>query len=177
MAFDSAFERGREFLYGALTAGNGGLRAYDPYCIQLREALPATAQVISYVLGDSLVVCFTDSGEFDERKARQSLGPHSHRHIMAAIKYSAQVPSTPKSDWPAMLANKANYIEAIFVADVTLSTIEKIQVLRAEYDRLFSLVLASVGRKLDAAELNLVYFFRSIMVARRDNVVNVEIVS
>ena len=59
---DSAFFNGEKFSYGALTAGHGGVREYDPYCLKLSESFAAAASSLAYFPGDSITICFTTSG-------------------------------------------------------------------------------------------------------------------
>jgi hypothetical protein len=174
LAFSAAFEDGRKFYYGALTAGNGGLAKYDAYCLQLKDDFIGKAASLAYLPGDSLKVCFS-AGDGFEARAALLVTPHSHRHIMATTKYCTRLPPNA-ADWPALLTTGSDYIEAIFVADVRLGAIAKIQILKAEYDRMLKLTLAMIDRKLDEAERHLIYFFRTIIRAQRNNVIQVEVV-
>jgi hypothetical protein len=176
IAFDKAFKDGEKFIYGALTAGDGGLREYDPYCLQLVDHLHASAKALAYLPGDSVAICFSPSGDFDEAGTCAMITPHSHRHVSAAANNWQAVLLTNNADWPNLLNQKTNYIEAIFVDDLTLDKIEKVQVLKSEYDRMISLVLRTVGRKVESAEHTLIYCFCKILSAAKDGTIELEAV-
>jgi hypothetical protein len=177
MAFDREFKDGDKFIYAALTAGGGGVRDYDPYCLQLVEQFYSTVNTIAYLPGDSITICFTAAGKFDEAKTSEMITPHSHRHLLAACRNGSAAIVSPKSDWPRLLNEKTSYIEAIFIGDVTLEQIHKVQVLKSEYDRLMSLILRTIGRRLEVAEHTLVDSFRQILTASRDRIIELECVT
>jgi hypothetical protein len=177
VVFDRAFKEGHKFIYAALTSGNGGVREYDPYCLQLIESFHATVSTLAYLPGDSLSICLTTTGEFDSAKTSEMLAPHSHRHVLAACHRGSDAASIPRANWPNILNEKASYIEAIFVGNVTLAQVEKLQVLQSEYERIMSLILRTIGRKLETAEHTLVDSFRQILTASRDGLISLEHVS
>jgi hypothetical protein len=177
MTFTAAFKEGEKFCYGAPTSGGGGLRSYDPYCLQLKTEFLERLPILVYLPGDSLIVCFRSSGEFDPEPACQRMSPYSHRHIMAATSHADHALSTPKENWSSILNREPDYIEAIFIGDVTLANIERVQMLQSEYDRLISIVVSSTDKKASEAELTLMYFFRKLLKASRDNLIKLEIVS
>lgn len=123
IAFDRAFKDGEELIYGALTAGSGGLREYDPYCLTLSKDFHATAAALAYLPGDSVNICFSAHGEFDEGGTCAMLAPDSHRHMLAACKNWRGAITSAKADWPALMNQKATYFEALFKGVSHLQTL------------------------------------------------------
>jgi hypothetical protein len=174
IAFDSAFEHGKKFNYGALTAGSGGLREYDPYCLQLVEGFHATVTALAYFPGDSISICFTAAGDLDEPLTCSMITSHTQRHILATCKHCSAALSQVESRWPELMSTKAGCIEAVFVGKVTLNSIEKVQVLKSEYDRVMSLIMRTIGRRLETAEHTLTYSFRQVVAAAKNKVITLE---
>ena len=176
LAFDDSFDRGHEFLCAGLTAGYGGLRAYDPICIELRTQFFGAADPLAYLPGDSLKVCFSGSDAFDAKLFSSAVSAHSHRQFLTATKYADKALSNPIADWPNIVSSPADYIEAIFVGKVDVSAICIVQILKEEYDRLLALVVTSIGSRLQLAEQTLVYLFRKVLAAEKEGKLSLEIV-
>jgi hypothetical protein len=176
ITFDRAFQDGEKFIYGALSASGGGLREYDPYCVQLIDQFYASAAALAFLPGDSIGICFSAGGEFNEAGTCAMITPHSHRHILAACKNWSDALSSAMPNWPQLMNTKANYIEALFIGNITLASIDRVQILKSEYDRMISLVLRTIGRKIESAEHTLVYCFRAVLLASRNHQINFEVV-
>lgn len=176
VAFDNTFKDGETFRYGALNAGGAGLPKYGSYCLVLARAFQNALPQIAYLPGDSLTVCFSADGQLDQAAVERCATPHAHRHEMVALHRAGEAPVTPKAEWPKLVLGAGRYFEAVFVGEVTLQALNCVRVPRSEYDRKWDRTFASFGKKCGDAERALMHDFRRLLLARRDNEVELEIV-
>ena len=173
--FDAYLLNGRLLRYGAMNAGTIGLRQYAPYCVVLTRAFQDGLSEVAYWGGDSLEICFSVDGIFDDQVITQRIAPHSHRHFMVAVERSAEV-TNDQWTWPKIVASDDHYFEAAFVGEVLLKSLECVRVLGSEYDRLSNLAFENFGRKLDVAERAHVQDFIQLRRAVVDGKIKVEVI-
>jgi hypothetical protein len=176
VAFDGAFKDGETFHYGTLNAGGAGLPKYGSYCLVLTRTFQSALPQVAYLPGDTLRVCFSADGQLDHTKVKALATPHSHRHEMVATRRAAGVVFTPKPDWPDLVIRPGQCFEAVFVGEVVLQGLDCVRVAKAEYDRMWALTFASCGAKPGDAERALMHDFRRLLIAKKDNKVNLEVV-
>lgn len=163
MLFDGAFQNGEQFRYGALNAGGPGLvTKFGMFCIVLDKDFLDRIEP-AYLKDDSLFVCFIARGEVDLSKVGSIVAPHSHRHVLAAIKHFDVIPTASDKEWARHILNDNSYIEAIFTARFSREDIHKIKVMKENYDELWDLAFSDFGKKLTGAEKALVFDFTTIV--------------
>lgn len=163
MSFDGAFQDGEQFRYGALNAGGPGLvTKFDTFCIVFDRKFLDKIE-LAYLKEDSLFACINAQGEVDLSKVCNIVAPHSHRHVLAAIKHFDMIPTTSDKEWARLILNDNIYIEAIFTERFSKENINKIRVLKNNYDDLWDLAFSDFGKKLTEAEKALVSDFTTIV--------------
>jgi hypothetical protein len=159
VGFDRAFTDGEKFRYGAMHAGGPGLTAYGPYCMVLTRRYQESLGQIAYLPGDSLKVCLGSDASLDEAAVRRSACPHSQRHLMVAAECAAPLIPGDRGTWPQLVASGERYFEVIFIGEVAFAAIERICVLKTEYDNRWQSAFESFGAKPDAATRALAHDF------------------
>jgi hypothetical protein len=176
IAFDRAFTDGEKFCYGAMYVRGSGLTDYGPYCVVLTRAFQESLAQLAYLPGDSLEVCFAADATFDEDAVRRFVTPHTHRHLMVAISRTAEVPTVERGQWQTLVALQGRYFEVIFIGEVLLKAVERVCVLKPEYDRMWNLAFASFGKKLGAGERAVGNDFVTLQRGVKDGRLRLEIV-
>lgn len=176
MSFDGAFQDGEQFSYGALNAGGLGLvTKFGMFCIVFDRKFLDKIELV-YLKEDSLFACINARGEVDLSKVCCMVAPHSHRHILAAIKHFDMIPTTSDKDWAKLILNDSSYIEAIFTEQFSKEDIHKIRVLKNNYDELWDLAFSDFGKKLTEAEKARVSDFTTIIKGDKQGLFVLEVV-
>lgn len=130
MSFDGAFQDGEHFRYGALDAvGQDFVTKFGMFCIVFDRKFLDRIE-LAYLSEDSLLSCINAQGEVDLSKVYRIIAPHSHRHVLAAIKHFDMIPTTSDKDWAKLILNDNSYIEAIFTERFSKEDIHKIRVMK-----------------------------------------------
>ncbi|MCY2990111.1 MAG: hypothetical protein NTY19_19890 [Planctomycetota bacterium] len=137
--FDDAFEEGQRFRYATLNIGGVGPHRYGQFCAVLKPAFVGPNAPIAYLMGDSLRTYMPTETGVDTARLRREVGTHSHVQYLATLKHSAEIPTSSENEWPRVVCREDCYIEAIFLKDVELSSVDQVRIAQAEYDRLFDL--------------------------------------
>ena len=165
ISFDNAFENGDSFLYGALNCGGLGLSAYGSCCMVLTQKFEKASTKVAYLNGDSLKVCVDAHGAVNELQVRQNSAPSSHRAVLAAIKHSADLKSSVPADWATLLFGGGSYMEAVFVGNVLVDSLECVRMSAVDYQRHWDMAFSSFGKSFNEAERALIHDFVQIMKA------------
>jgi hypothetical protein len=163
VAFDAAFDDGERFRYGALYLGGLGASSYGQFCTVLREEFLKQQPRLAHLANDSLSTYVSSANVVDEEAIRRDSAPHSHRGLLAALKHADALPGKGESDWAALLCNDSDYVEAIFVGDLTAELIERVRVSKMEYNRLWNLAFSDFGAERKEEERALAHDFESIV--------------
>lgn len=166
--FDDAFEDGRGFRYGTLNIGGLGSHRYGQFCAVLRSDFVEPGVLIAYLMGDSLRTYMLTDTDVDTVRLRCEVCTHPHVQYLAALKHSAEIPASSENDWPRMVCRDDCYVEAIFLKDVELSSVDQVRIAQAEYDRLFDLAFTDYTQSHDDATHALKADFVCILRASRD---------
>ena len=175
--FDRAFVDGERFRYGALYVGGAGLPEYAPYCLVLAKQFQDALTQAACLSGDSLKVCFRGD-TFDEDSLKQCAAPfRTHRHVLVAIERAKEVTTTPKGEWPNLIAGGGRYFEVVFIGKVSLADLAFVSTLKSEYDRMLTLLLDSFGKKLDEAGRANAHDFRVLLRGVKEGKLRLEVVA
>jgi hypothetical protein len=174
VSFDAAFADGIRFRYGALYLAGAGVTRYGKFCLVLSRDFVESGIPVAYVPADSLKTYMCDDSTLDEAGIREHAGPHTHRGFLAAIKLSDSLSARTESDWPLLLCSDADYIEAIFIADLDHNAVECIRVPVAEYEQLWDLAFSDFGKRVGSAGRALAHDFASILRAARERSIPLE---
>lgn len=145
LRFDTAFDDGEHFRYGALNVGGVGSTRYGNFCVVLKGAFLEGLTTLAYLKNDSLRCYFTHAGLVDDMRLRAEVALHEHRHYLAALKHASALSRGSDSEWAQMVCSDSEYIEAIFIGDVSMPEIEEVRVQRTEYERLWNLAFSDFG--------------------------------
>ena len=165
--FDSMFDEGREFKYGALNIGGAGAPRYGTFCVVLKQSFPEGDDRVAYVKNDSLNGYTDEDGIFDRVSFQNDLACHSHRQYLAALKHAHEL-EIRRDEWSRMLCSESDYVEAIFIAVVDVSKIDEVRITASDRAILWDLCFDAHGRKLSDAERALAHDFLQILRATRD---------
>ena len=173
--FDRHFKNGEALRYGALNAGGLGVRLYGDYCVVLHIRQFEQSNVVAYLRSDSLKTYLLPSGLVDDASLQRDATPHSHRHIFAAIKYEPKITPSEEVLWPTLLCSDADFIEAVFLAQVTPVEVESIRIEKRQYQELFHYAYQNLREKLTDERRNLVEAFVLIKRLMRQNNIPLEV--
>lgn len=153
VVFDRHFERGEEFIYGAVNIGGDGLRDdYGRFCIVFTQDVTSTTWTTAYLPGNSLELYVGSPAtghRVDDAKVQDEAAPHAQRHRLAALKHEDQLEATPEAGWPAMLCAGKIFVEVIFLGEAKPAGVEEIRIARSEERRLYDMIPDYFRSKLD----------------------------
>ncbi len=150
--FDRSFENGERFLYGALNIGGNGTN-YGVFCIVLADDA-TDARSTAYLPENSLDRYVQPAAvlTFDQARLRREVATPMQRHCVAALKHADDLAACEPPAWDTMLCSGGTFVEAIFVADVTLPEIGEIRLKQDDMQRLSRLAIDAVLGKLSATD-------------------------
>lgn len=162
-AFDRFLEQGERLRYGALNLGGLGAVHFGPYCLIFGHAFAEGLADLAYLWADSLETYLSAGCVVDEARLRCDACPHSHRHVLAALKHGADAVNLAEGRWPALVCSRDGFIEAIFVGSPAPVDLQAVRMDEIDYE-LYSeyLVDAALGR-LGGSDRHLVEEFDTLL--------------
>ena len=104
-----------------MNIGGIGAASYGQYCTVLADRLFTGCPDVAYLRSDSLNTYLRPGPLVDEVAPGCDAAPHTHRHMLAAVKHGTQPCEMNENQWPALLCGRSDYIEAVFIGDATPS--------------------------------------------------------
>jgi hypothetical protein len=163
VAFDRRFERGEHFRYGALNIGGMGAVSYGDFCSVVEDEFFADHSDVAYLRSDSLQTYLLPGPVVDDAAIHRDAAPHSHRHCLAALKHYDEIRRKPEEQWPSLLCSGSDYVEVIFVGNITPNHLEEVRISRSDYDLFFLYAFEEFREKLKDADRFLVDGFVMIL--------------
>jgi hypothetical protein len=163
-AFDSSFEDGERFRYGALNIGGAGAPKYGEFCAVLHHRVSAERSEVAYLRSDSLKTYMKRGPVLDEEALRGDAAPHSHRHCLATMKHAGELGGHPEDRWPSMVCSATDFIETVFMGPLAASDVEVIRMPQRDHDFRFHNAFEAFRGRLGKAEKILCADF---VIARR----------
>lgn len=151
-AFDGFFTDGDKLRYGALNVGGAGASHYGDFCTVVKSASAEHKFRVAYLRGDSLKTYMLPASRVDGTAVERDAAPHSHRHCIATIKHARDVVGTAETDWPTILCNSEDFIEAIFAGEFVANDIECVRMIRADHEALYEFAFEDFQTKLNKSE-------------------------
>ncbi len=176
ITFDTHFDHGRQFRYGALNIGGLGVTAYGEFATCLDNRSFAAGTELAYLRADSLKTYFRPGPVVDEAILCQDLAPRSHCHVLAVLKLAAVIPLQPALRWPVLLCSRDDYVEAIFTAEVTCQNVSQVRIGRSDYELLFEYAFNSFREPLSEADRSLVDGFVLILQKLEEHGIPLEVI-
>lgn len=170
IGFDTAFEGGKRFHYGSLNIGGAGTRRYGTICVVLNAAFSASGGLVSYLKTDSLNGYTDANGTVDLARLSCDVATESHRQCLAALKHAGEIESR-RGDWAQMLCNETEYVEAVFIADIRVSSVSEVRLAKSDWQTLWNLCFESHGEPLPEGSRALAQDFLVLQRAQRDNLI------
>jgi len=174
VAFDSFFEGGQGFRYGALNIGGLGVGKFGRFCSVLGESFGSSGPM-AYLRGDSLKDYVSDYGAVDAQAIERDVAPHSHRAELATVKHGADAASTTEDEWPRLLCSDPDFVEAIFLDAAGPSEVDRVRVSQSDYDELYWLAFRSYDLGLSEGERALGADFVAIRQAEANERIRIEV--
>lgn len=134
ITFDGYFIGGQEFRYGTLNIGGLGTNRYGEYCVVIDVIKLSGEGELGYLGGDSLRSYMTMTPEVDEPELRNHCATDSHKQFLAALKHAAEVARIADDQWPNLICNHGEYIEAIFTGNLHPDQILTVRIARTDYE-------------------------------------------
>jgi len=177
IAFESKFEDGERFRYGALNIGGAGATHYGDFCVIVDDALPTSGMPVVYLRGDSLKSYVGPTASVDLAALERDAAPHSHRQYLAVLKHGTDMCRVPDDGWARLVCSADDYIEAIFVGDLTPATIERVRIAKSDYDLYFEFAFMDFRAKLNAGERILMNTFARLISELNTRGIMLEVVN
>lgn len=172
--FDSHFVKSQEFRYGALNIGNAGTGRYGEFCLVLEKQY-LEIEDLAHLKNDSLNSYFAGM-ILNERLLYTDLAPNSLAYMLAAVKHVKEACKGDRPKWSHLTCNNSDYVESIFVADVTPQKLQAVRVSEADYLRITDLIFEMVKGHLSAGEKLIAQGYAAAFDEITKAGVNVEIV-
>jgi hypothetical protein len=175
ITFDAAFDRGLEFRYGTLIVSGLGPTNYGNYCVVLKRDWVSTVK-LAYLRADSLRTYMVSDTMIDVSAIERDAAPSSMAHILASLKHRRTLPVVPEHVWPSMLCSDSDFIEAIFVGQVTSADIEEVRISKSDYDFFFYFAFDDFRGKLDEADKALIEGFNAVIKLLSRKAIHLEVI-
>jgi hypothetical protein len=119
--FDSSFEKGEEFKWGALSVGGIGLTNYGQICVVIKREAAEQYSSLAFIKEDSEK--YVENDQLDVEQLKGEISNKEFVHILAALKHVGDLKRIPKSDWCSMVCFSANEKENVNIDVVTTDRI------------------------------------------------------
>jgi len=147
LAFDSFFESGLEFRYGALNIGGLGASRFGEYCAIFHEG-PAGC-IHGYLKGDSLNHYMAVGPKVDEDLLRVDCATEALKHMLLTLKHASEATAKPAANWPEMICNADCYAEAIIVqGDLKAARLSCVRIGKVDFDLYFEYAFREFSERL-----------------------------
>jgi hypothetical protein len=177
MAFDGFFRHGTSFRYGTLNIGGLGCRVpYGEFCLVFKDCLSKNREESAYLRSDTLNTYLLPGCVIDEAAIRTDAAPHSHRHLLAAIKCGLDASKRSEDEWPALLCSERDFIEAIFTGEAAVGDLEAVRMAKADHELYFDYAFEDFRAKLSASDRLLIETFVAILILLERHGVPLELV-
>lgn len=168
--FDSSFDRGARFQYGALNIGGAGATRYGIFCVVLNRDFSEDCELVVYLKTDSLSGYMAAGGTLEEAALGRDIAPDTHRQQLAALKHAHEL-ELHDGNWAKMLCSENEYIEVIFVVNLETGMVAEVRIAEHNYQELWDLCFNSHGRALSPGEKALAFDFLTMLRAARDGTI------
>jgi len=98
----------------------------------------------------------------------RDVATESHRQCRAALKHAGEIESRC-GDWARMLCNDTEYVEAIFVAEIQVSSVSEFRVASCDLQTLWDLCFRAHGESVTDAEGALAHTYSVLKHAEQEN--------
>jgi hypothetical protein len=132
MAFDALFDYSKLFRYGALNIGGLGAAHFGKFSVVLNVSAPGASASVAYLKQDSLKYYMDGHNCLKDKELRMDISSHSHGKMLAALKHSTNISASTRAGWPDMMFSGGDFMEAIFIRNVTPGDIEEVRLSTAE---------------------------------------------
>ncbi len=134
MVFDRFLEQGERFRYGALNMGGLGVVSFGEYCLVFRESFAEGLDDLAYLWANSLETYLLPGSVVDEARLQSDACPHSHRHLLAALKHGRDAADLAEDRWPALVCSLDDFIEVIFVGSPVPTDLQAVRMDLFDHD-------------------------------------------
>ena len=130
--FESTFDGGEEFKYGALNIGGLGATRYGRLCAVIAHDSAEEWSSLCFLEHDSLT--YVDGTEVKTAKLNQEIANRGCVHMLATLKHFSSVSCTPCDAWPSILCSHADYVDTITTDSIPVCHISCVRVTQDRYD-------------------------------------------
>ncbi len=99
--------------------------------------------------------------------------------LLATHKTISKITQTPKNDWLQLLISpdSKQYVEIIFIGEITLDALECIRITNKEYMQMWELAFANFGRSQSEAERAWIQDFNQLLRADKDGKIQLKVIT
>ncbi len=148
VTFESTFEDGAKFKYGALNIGGLGLKKYGDYCVVIKREQSEDYTSLAFVKEDSLNYVEVDHMSIE--RLSQDIANRECVHTLVALKHENNIEGIPTDEWTSMICCDESYIEAITKDEIKNSHIECVRMSKEDYllyyDYLFKDYISEISK-------------------------------
>jgi len=139
IAFEQKFDGGDKFKYGALNVGGIGIVGrYGYFCVILDRSEAEKYLSLVFIMYDSLKNYVDNNCCVNIGQLAQEIADKDHVQILSSIKHEGDIGSTPACDWPKMICNDDNYIEAIIQDKIKVEHIRIVYIKKSKLNELYN---------------------------------------
>jgi hypothetical protein len=161
--FEDLWNRGREFVYGAVNPGHDGVGAqYGPFCLIIRPARVAGAN--SGVFPANTAERYgRDSGVPDSARALAEAGCWRFVGDIGIVEFGTEAAGLTPQEWPRLVCNDTRFLELITAGPIEFADVTEVRLSQARVRELNAWsVLDRAGRLTDTAQQHAVAGWRVV---------------
>jgi hypothetical protein len=148
VTFESTFEDGAKFKYGALNIGGLGLEKYGDYCVAIKLEQSKDYSSLAFIKEDSLN--YVDGHHVNIEQLCQDIANKECVHPLVTLKHENDIEGIPADEWTSMICCDESYIEAITKDEIKNNHIESVRMSKEDYllyyDYLFKDYISEISK-------------------------------
>jgi len=173
--FENQFEDGERFIYAALNTGGIGLKKHGAeFCLIVHQKEVKKMSSCAFLKKESTL--YVHNGSLNIEQLKNDTASRKTIHLLTAIKNEKELPDTAAKNWPELVCNEKNYIEAITTDDISIEHINTVRISKKSEDIYFDYLYKGCISQLDKFEKDYLGDFRDMLKLLEKNGINKEII-
>ena len=152
VTFESTFEDGAKFKYGALNIGGLGLEKYGDYCVAIKREQSKEYTSLAFIKEDSLN--YVEEDYVNIERLSQDIANRECVHILVALKHANDIEEIPTDELASMICCDECYVEAITMGDILNKHIESVRMSKKKYLLYYDYLYKEFLSELSTSELS-----------------------
>ncbi len=154
-AFESLWQHGRRFVYGAVNGGNIGTEGqYGPFCLVVADPEALRCKALAVFPADTAQTYTDAAGRLDSSGAIAAATMWTDRSVLAICDRNCELELARATPWPDVLCAPDRYLEVV-LTPLPLAGVDEVRIRTVYRDRVEELELRLVaGESLQPIERN-----------------------